>query len=142
MVNPSRAKGTAAETAVCNAALDVGIFAHRVALAGHLDQGDVWLKNGRIVIEVKAGKQAMEASRAQIDAWWSEAEEEGARVLACDMAVLVVKAKGKGQARDWRAFTTVSDYVALITGHEQVWVDRVIELPLGWLLDDIAQVIA
>lgn len=136
MSNPSKQKGTAAETAVVNAALDAGIVAHRVALAGIHDKGDVWLANGRAVVEVKAGNMAHNASRAQIDAWWVETEREAARVAQCDIAILVVKARGKGQARDWRAFVRVDEYLWAVDGIEASN-RRLIEFPLGDLLDDI-----
>ena len=94
MTNRSKDIGTKGETAVVNAATAAGIQAERRALKGSGDEGDVWLRHGRVVIEVKAGKTAAEASRNQIVAWWLEAEREAARVTQCDMAVLVVKAKG------------------------------------------------
>ncbi len=140
MSNPSKQKGTAAETAVVNAALDAGIVAHRVALAGIHDKGDVWLANGRAVIECKAGNMAHNASRNQIDAWWQEAEAEAARVAQANVTILVVKARGKGQARDWRAFTSVSDYAwaaGLDPVDSRIALDRLVEMPLGHLLDDL-----
>ena len=113
MTNRSKAKGTAAESAVKAAAEANGIPAVRVALAGSGDQGDVWLwpvDNGaKICIEVKAGEQAANPSWGQIDKWFREAETQAARVSDCDMAVLVCKRKGSGMAGDWFAWTRISD---------------------------------
>ena len=112
-MNKSKAKGTAAESAVKAAAEANGIPAVRVALAGSGDQGDVWLwpvDNGaKICIEVKAGEQAANPSWGQIDKWFREAETQAARVSDCDMAVRVCKRKGSGMAGDWHAWFRMSD---------------------------------
>jgi len=112
-VNRSKAKGTAAETAVRVAAEAAGLPAVRVALAGAGDQGDVWVfpegNGAKVCIEVKAGEQAANPSWGQIDKWFREAETQAARVSDCDMAVLVCKRKGSGMAGDWFAWTRISD---------------------------------
>ena len=58
MANPSKNKGTAAETAVVRHAWAQGFTdAERIALSGANDQGDVVLmREPKIIIEVKAGK--------------------------------------------------------------------------------------
>mgnify|MGYP003610571255 FL=1 len=113
MTNRSKAKGTAAESAVKAAAEANGIPAVRVALAGSQDQSDVWLWpiNGgaKVAVEVKSGEQSANPSWTQIDKWFREAETQAARVSDCDMAVLVCKRKGSGMAGDWFAWVRVSD---------------------------------
>lgn len=145
MTNKPKKIGTAAETAVVNAAVDAGIIARRVALAGTQDQGDVHLAHGRVVVEVKAGNAAHTASMAQVAAWYEEAALEASRVTAADMAVLVVKRKGKARADDWRAFVSLADYAHVMGRGEPypLWAadHRVVEMPFGDLLDDLAVVL-
>ena len=147
MSNPSKRKGTAAESAVRTAAEANGIPAVRVALAGSQDQGDVWLwpvDNGaKICIEVKAGEQAANPSWGQIDKWFREAESEAARTPNCDMAVLVIRRRGSGMAGDWRAWFRMSDlnwwlapdedraFITLYTSSQRVM------CPLGDLLHQL-----
>jgi hypothetical protein len=109
-LNRPKATGTAAETAVVRAALAAGLPATRVALKGRGDEGDVHICHGRIVVEVKAGAQAHHPSWRQIRAWQDETAAEAARVVACDMAVLVLKRRGSGDASDWFAWTTLTDW--------------------------------
>jgi len=113
VTNRSKAKGTAAESAVKAAAEAHGIPAVRVALAGNQDQSDVWLWpiNGgaKVAVEVKSGEQSANPSWTQIDKWFREAETQAARVSDCDMAVLVCKRKGSGMAGDWHAWFRMSD---------------------------------
>jgi len=113
VTNRSKAKGTAAESAVKAAAEANGIPAVRVALAGNQDQSDVWLWpiNGgaKVAVEVKSGEQSANPSWTQIDKWFREAETQAARVSDCDMAVLVCKRKGSGMAGDWHAWFRMSD---------------------------------
>ena len=144
-MNRSKAKGTAAESAVRDEALGRGLAAVRVAQAGTADHGDVWIAHGRVVVEVKAGDAAHTASLNQIRAWYAEANTEAARVPQADMAVLVVKRKGTQQARDWRAFTSLADYAHVMGRGEPypLWAadGRVIELTYGDLLDDLGAVL-
>jgi len=51
MSNPSKAKGTAAESAVVKLAQSFGLAAERRALAGAADQGDVWIDGGVLVVK-------------------------------------------------------------------------------------------
>jgi hypothetical protein len=118
VVNPPKAKGTAAETAVVRLAEACGIPARRVALAGAADQGDVHLWDGRVVIEVKSRKSW--PSWLDVDAWFREAESEAARVGNCDVAALVVKRPGHGPARagDWFAWVRMADLSWWYAQHE------------------------
>lgn len=99
MVNRAKNKGTTAETAVVKALRGVGVAAERVALAGALDRGDIWIAGGRGVVEVKA--YAAAPSWQQLDAWWVEAVTEAARVSPDAVPFLVVKRPGSGQVADW-----------------------------------------
>lgn len=137
MSNPSKDIGTRVESAVVKAALAVGIPATRPALAGAGDVGDVHLCYGKAVVECKGGKQAAGASMNLIRGWWAEAEREAARVTQCDLGILVVKRGGTTDPRQWRAFTTVEDYLWALDGIEYEN-RRLIEFPLGGLLDDLA----
>jgi len=102
MVNPSKATGTAGETAVV-AFLQTNGFgtAERRALHGTYDLGDITGTPG-ICWEVKSGHAAETASDGLINAWLAETEAERNNADA-DVGVLVVKRKGKGSAGDWWA---------------------------------------
>lgn len=82
--------------------------AHRPALAGALDVGDVWLCPG-VIVEVKAGKAAETASDGLIDSWLDEAEVERINAGA-DVGILVTKRKGVGapNAGRWWAHLRLS----------------------------------
>lgn len=73
MANPSKAKGTAAETALVNYARTHGFAqAQRLTLTGNQDRGDVILCPG-LICEVKAHKVW---SDLDIDQWLMETETE------------------------------------------------------------------
>ena len=115
------------------AAHAAGVPARRVALAGAADLGDVHLYDGRVVVEVKGGRQCERPSWQQLTAWWAQAEEEAARVPAADMAVLVVRRFGSGDAADWHAYVRV-DELLWLTHRIVVEAPWVVSLPLGRLL--------
>ena len=93
--------GTAAETAVVRYARANGFpGADRLALSGVRDRGDVRLTTGLtagVVVEVKGGKAAENASPARISEWLGEVarakDNAGAQV-----AFLVTKRRGVGPA--------------------------------------------
>lgn len=139
-MNPSRAKGTAAETAVARYLISRGITAHRAPLHGSEDRGDIWAAptahGYRVVVEVKAGAQAHNPSLPQVEAWQAEAEAEAGRVADCDMAILVLKRRGSAKVWDWPAWVKVGDIEYILANHAgtplyQTWVC----LPLGRLID-------
>lgn len=143
MANPSKAKGTAAESAVRDLAAAHGIPARRVALAGIYDEGDVHLWDGRCVVEVKAHKD--HPSWTQVDKWWHEMEAECGRVSNCHIGVLVIKRPGSGLAMacDWFAWILASDLAWwMVRGHDIALASKVanltpqqrVMLPLGDLL--------
>jgi hypothetical protein len=91
-VSASKAKGTAAETAVVRF-LQANGYPHteRRALAGAQDRGDVAGIPG-LVIEVK------DCRRLELAAWVDEARAEG---RGFDLGVVWHKRAGKGQPADW-----------------------------------------
>lgn len=115
-MSKSKAIGTRAETAVRNYLLSTGyteLEAHRNVLKGSDDEGDVWIRDpklGLIVIEVKGGKAAKEASHEQMKKWYAEAEREmenaGAR-----FGFLVTQRSGVGYPRagEWWAYGSLGD---------------------------------
>lgn len=103
-MNKSKAKGTAAETAVVRAIQKRGFpSAERRSLKGTHDQGDITGCPG-ICWEVKGGQAAWDASDGQILAWLAETEKERINAGA-DIGVLVVQRKGIGpkNAHRWWA---------------------------------------
>lgn len=96
-MNRSKAKGTAAESAVVTFLRANGFpHAERRALAGADDLGDVLVTAG-VIVECKAGAAAEQASDGQIAAWLDETERERVNANAA-LALLVTKRKGKGAA--------------------------------------------
>lgn len=101
-MSASKAKGTAAETAVKNAFIAAGFGdCRRVVLAGARDEGDLFVTapSGTVLcVEVKAGRAAETASTAQVAEWLAETERERMHSGA-DLGVLVRKRAGYGASR-------------------------------------------
>jgi Holliday junction resolvase len=94
-VSASKAKGTAAETAVVRFLQANGYpHAERRALAGAKDRGDIAGIPG-VVVEVKA------ARRFELAAWMDETLVEAMTVGADQVPMLVVKRPGQGNPADW-----------------------------------------
>lgn len=93
MANPSKSKGTRAETNVVKYLESHGFAARRLALAGSADPGDIEAyppdKKTKVIIEVKAGEQTKAPNRSQIEEWCRQAKVEGDNSDA-DIAVLIV----------------------------------------------------
>lgn len=100
MANPSKKKGTAAETRVVKYLRSFGIQAERRALSGAKDQGDLWVDAPRwfeaLVMEVKGGAQTANPNRGQLDMWMTQTIVEGENA-GCS-AILVVARHGKSPA--------------------------------------------
>lgn len=114
VANPSKEKGTKSESAVVRAARAAGFpDAERLALAGAHDLGDVRLCRG-VVVEVKGGKAAEEASLNLIDDWLGEADKERVNSNS-DFALLVTKRRGKGydNAHTWDGWMHFADFARL-----------------------------
>lgn len=140
MSNPSKAKGTAGESAVVRLFRNRYNFpelrARRVTLNGAYDLGDVHVEFPRgelLCIEVKAGKMADDASLADIGAWVEEARLECSAAGAARW-LLVVKRRGYAPERveKWRAFFALPS--------PSLDRDVVVEMPLHeaieWLSDE------
>ena len=106
-MSKSRAKGTAAESAVVTY-LQANGFPHaeRRALAGVNDRGDVSGLPG-VVIEVKS------CVRQELAAWIDEAEVERKNASA-SVAAVWHKRRGKGSPAQWFVTMTGEQFVNLI----------------------------
>ena len=95
MTNRSKNIGTAAETHVVRY-LQANGFPHadRRALKGSLDVGDILVCPG-LIVEVKAGVAAENASDGQLRLWCAETAREKVNARA-ETAFLVVKRAGHG----------------------------------------------
>ncbi len=116
MVNRPKNIGTAAETAVVRAALLHGFpNADRLTLTGNKDRGDIGLCPG-VILEVKGGAAAKDASDADILRWLRETETERGHAGA-DFAALVVQRRhvGAPNAVRWWAWVRLVDLRELIS---------------------------
>lgn len=82
MANPSKQKGTRAETRVVKFLAEYGIQSKRKPLHGSSDEGDIdvvasGFGGSGIVLEVKAGKQTLNPSRNKLDEWFRQTKVEG-----------------------------------------------------------------
>ena len=105
MSNPSKQKGTAAETAVVRLMHELGLEdARRVTLAGILDQGDI--HQGRATFQVKAWAKF---SDADVDQWLREVEQQRLN-SKMSFGYLIVKRPGKGKAYDWHLYYSTLEF--------------------------------
>lgn len=92
MANRSKAKGTRAETQVVKYLTACGFSAERMALHGNQDMGDVKVtdQHGNVfVLEVKAGQQTANPSRAQLTEWIRQTVVESSNSgLPCHLVVV------------------------------------------------------
>jgi len=118
MANPSKNKGTAAETALLRWLRTNGFpWAERLALAGAADCGDISLLPGRaVVLEVKAHANAGRGipQDAQLTEWMAQAATERDNAGA-DLCPLVLRRAGAGAGDPgrWWAWLTFADVVTL-----------------------------
>lgn len=99
MVNRPKAIGTEFETALAKYLVKNGFpDAERKVLHGNKDIGDVASQRYNVAFEAKAGKAAVNASRAQIAAWMDEASTEQVNG-EWDYVPLVVKTPGVGDTK-------------------------------------------
>lgn len=117
MSNPSKAKGTAAETAILKYVRANGFpWAERLALSGAADCGDISLLPGRlIVLEAKAHASAAtgQPGDAQLADWMRQTRSERVNAGA-DYGVLVVKRKGTADPGRWFAYVTADQFAMLL----------------------------
>lgn len=99
MSNPSKARGTAAETAVVGYLRARGwIHAERRALAGNLDRGDIAGVVG-VTLEVKSCKSF------DLAGWLKEAQAEQAN-NGDHIGAVIAKKRGTTNPADWYALMT------------------------------------
>jgi hypothetical protein len=114
MVNKPKAKGTAAETRVVNYLLAAGLRANRVVMKGNRDEGDVHILDDRgytsVVLEIKAGRQTQNYSRATRGLWLQETEDETSN-----------HGRGKGYLVIARFGRAVKDYEVWSTDGFSFW---------------------
>lgn len=114
MTNRPKNIGTAAETAVVRAARLHGFpNADRLTLTGNKDRGDIGLCPG-VILEVKGGAAAKDASDTDIERWLAETETERGHAGA-EYAFLVTQRRGVGapNAVRWWAWTRLSTLYSL-----------------------------
>lgn len=119
MANPSKNKGTAAETAFTRYAREHGFpHAERRALAGYKDVGDVWLTVG-VIAEVKNYTLPTGfPTGGQVEKWLAEAAVERDNAGA-DHCILVVKRKGTTDVGQWFSFReTVFGWTMRTVAHD------------------------
>lgn len=93
MSNPSKAKGTRAETKVSKYFTANGLPSERKALAGSEDQGDLrmTLPSGtEVTVEVKAGKQTRNYPRSKLEGWQYETLVESSN-SKCNAILVIVQ---------------------------------------------------
>ena len=114
MANPSKAKGTARETAAARWLQANGWpECERQPLRGNRDQGDLIVCRGpKIIGEVKYRSGL--AGPAMVAEWMRQTEDEAVHAGA-DLGVLIVAVKGKPVAQ-WDAIMPASDWALLLTG--------------------------
>ena len=97
MANPSKQKGTRAETRVVRYLEEHGFVARRLALAGSNDPGDIEAyapdSTDKIIIEVKGGIQTQAPRRSQIEEWCRQAKVEGCNSEAKESVLVIVRYK-------------------------------------------------
>lgn len=116
MVNKPKAIGTAGESGVVRAARLLGFpGADRQPLRGNQDTGDAALVPGLtagVIVSVKAGAMAKNASVADVYGWWAATVEMRERAGAA-VGLLVVARRGYAPARAeaWRCFFDTSELI-------------------------------
>lgn len=93
MANPSKQKGTRAETKVARYLTNNGLRTERKALAGSADEGDLrmLLTDGtEVTLEVKTGKQTANYRRSQLEEWKRQTLEES-KNSGCIAALVIVR---------------------------------------------------
>lgn len=107
-MNPSKAKGTAAETATLRFLEEKGIQAVRNPPAGSNDRGDIRIF-GRLGITVEVKNH----QRMELAAWVDESLVEQ-KNAGTDFAAVVHKRKGRGKPQDWYLTMTVGQFTELV----------------------------
>lgn len=91
MSNPSKIKGTRAESNVVKLLKDHGLKAERRALNGSNDKGDILISTDRgdLVLEVKSGKQTLNYNRKTKEEWLRQTKVEAKNAeLPCFLVIV------------------------------------------------------
>lgn len=112
-MNPSKQKGTRAETAVVKYLAAHGIEAHRKALSGAKDEGDIELPGLTMCLEVKTGKQTANYNRSQLKEWLRQAEEEAKNAQQECLLVIVRYQRKLTDAEVWTRLYPGKDRYAM-----------------------------
>lgn len=136
MSNPSKKKGTAAETKVANYLTANGLPTRRKPLAGSADEGDLCMllpSGEEVTLEVKAGKQTQNFPRSRLDGWKRETLQEG-RNSMCRCALVIVRYR--------RAFTDTEVWLPNsqwggTNGWTMIYIDTFAEAM--WTVGDMAE---
>lgn len=149
MTNRPKQIGTAAESAVVKVARKAGFSAaDRHVLKGGADEGDIWLLPGgmpsQVIIEVKGGHAAEQASDAQIEKWLAETDAEvlntNRATGAYVMGFLVTKRKGVGTANAGRWWAHMR--LSMLENFQAQWFDNeVSDVTLRVTLDDALRIV-
>lgn len=104
----TKAKGTAAETAVVKLLSERGLLALRNPPAGAKDKGDITIYGSKhITVEVKNHK------RMELASWLDEAIKEQVNA-ATDYCAVAHKRVGKGKPEDWYVTMPLGQWVSLV----------------------------
>lgn len=93
MANPSKTKGTRAETRVARYLSEHGLPSERKPLAGSADKGDLRMtipSGAEVTIEVKAGRQTDGYTRSQLRKWQEQTVAEMAN-SGCPAVLVIVR---------------------------------------------------
>lgn len=108
MSNPNKAKGSAAERAVCDYLNVRGVDAERVPAGATLDRGDIWVpdKNWPAI-------QVKNHARLNLAGWIDDVTIQAVNA-GRDTGIVVHKRRGKGNPGAWYVTLTLDDLVTLI----------------------------
>ena len=106
MSNPSKQKGTRAETRVVKYLTAHGLKAERKPLKGNKDEGDIQVYLGDtsdywLSLEVKTGKMTHNYSRKQLKEWLDQAIVEGSNCKQLCLLIIVRYGRKIEDAEVW-----------------------------------------
>lgn len=108
MTNRSKARGTAAESAITKVLIEEGwLHAERRVLAGAADRGDINLGGFPVMIESKR------CQTITIPAWLREVEAEKSNARA-EIGVVWHWIRGKGDPRDWAVTMSGAQFMEIL----------------------------
>lgn len=137
MANPSKNKGTSAETAVVRWARTNGYpHADRQPLRGNRDAGDIALCPG-VIVEVKNRRLTTGVPTAGDLTEWMRQTETEREVARADVGILVVKRNGTTDPGRWFAYVTAWTLAELVAGTSQGFASAALGAPACLTLADL-----